>query len=234
MTSVYSCRINCYISSRFLLIYPQTATQLLKSFVQILTFVKPHIFCKPSCLMILCLNLIIHRRISQIYHFPSIMRLFYPASSYPHKNHSLLTPFILDAINSIDSSTFFLTVDYLGFTHVSLDLRPSLSRAESISLLKSCDCLIFLSSIESFGLPLLEAYENSIPIIAPFLEYSYELFGDSIYYFDFTSFSFSFPFAVSRLFSDKQSSTIKYPELAHSFSSMSSVSTHILSILSSH
>ena len=185
--------------------------------------------------MILCLNLIIHR----LAYLKSII--------FRHYNEALLSCILLSSQKSLIAYTFysrchkfnrffyfFLTVDYLGFTHVSLDLRPSLSRAESISLLKSCDCLIFLSSIESFGLPLLEAYENSIPIIAPFLEYSYELFGDSIYYFDFTSFSFSFPFAVSRLFSDKQSSTIKYPELAHSFSSMSSVSTHILSILSSH
>ena len=39
------------------------------------------------------------------------------------------------------------------------------------TLLKNYDALIFPSYIESFGLPLLEASENKIPIIAPELDY---------------------------------------------------------------
>ena len=49
---------------------------------------------------------------------------------------------------------------------------------------KNADALLFLSSEESLGLPLIEAMAINIPIVCPNLDYSRNICGDSAFYFD--------------------------------------------------
>ena len=59
-----------------------------------------------------------------------------------------------------------------------------ISRSNVLKILNKTDGLLFLSSFESLGIPIIEAAKKSLPIIAPKLPYCKELIGDNGYYFD--------------------------------------------------
>lgn len=113
--------------------------------------------------------------------------LFYPSSFLPHKNHKLLLDDRLISFLVENSITIALTIpkscpdfrDYPFF-----NLIGDISRENCLAYIDKCDALLFLSSYESLGLPLIEASLFSKPIICPFETYTSELLGNSPYYYD--------------------------------------------------
>jgi hypothetical protein len=115
------------------------------------------------------------------------LRLFYPAASYPHKNHRLLSRVESEKRHSWPVSSLVLTVDD--------DLHPNpktrwikcvgrLKPEDVLSVYRTVDGLLFLSLSESFGFPLVEAMWIGLPIICPNLPYARVLCGDQAIYFD--------------------------------------------------
>lgn len=108
----------------------------------------------------------------------------YPASGEAHKNHiNLLEAWRLLADEGIKPS-LAITLDskkYLNITEVledyikKFDLKivnlGHLSPHDALGLYKQASALIFPSKAESFGLPLIEAAQYGLPILAPELDY---------------------------------------------------------------
>lgn len=115
------------------------------------------------------------------------LRLIYPAASYPHKNHKLLAGIDVNSIGGWPIASVQLTIDpqLNPAPHIPwVCCSGFLSAPEMIEMYKKTDCLLFLSSDESYGFPLVEAMFVGIPIICPNLPYAKVLCGDNAIYFD--------------------------------------------------
>lgn len=113
--------------------------------------------------------------------------LIYPASSYPHKNHKLLSAISLVSANTWPVQRLVLTVDN------DLNPAPKVSWIDCVGLLSAqqmiqayacADALVFLSKEESYGFPLVESMFVGLPIICPDLPYSRHLCGNQAIYFN--------------------------------------------------
>lgn len=117
--------------------------------------------------------------------------LFYPAAGYSHKNHRFLIKLnsFLDK-NKIENLNFkiLLTLTEEEFVpYKNISFIQNLGRLDStqiISEYNKSDGLLFLSLMESYGLPLVEALNFSLPIIAIDLPYSRWMCGKEAYYFE--------------------------------------------------
>ena len=111
-------------------------------------------------------------------------RFCYIASGEPHKNHIIL----IEAWRLLAAEGIFptlqLTVDEGIFTDLAalidksikihrLDIQNlgSISHKRALEVYRSVDALIYPSLFESFGLPLVEASQAGIPILASELDY---------------------------------------------------------------
>ena len=114
------------------------------------------------------------------------IKLIYPASYLKHKNHYLLFSNANIIYKYLPEIEFILTLDSHDFNKVPDNIKciGRLSRNEVLENLIVSDALLFLSSFESLGIPLIEAAKLSKPIIVPKLPYSLELIGENAYYFD--------------------------------------------------
>lgn len=115
--------------------------------------------------------------------------LFYPASFLPHKNHLFLDSPIVSDFLILSDIKVYLTIsnsDY-SFSSPNIISIGRISRESCLHHLHKSFALLFLSSFESLGLPIIEACQLSKPVICPDLIYSRELLGDSAYYFDLQS-----------------------------------------------
>jgi glycosyltransferase involved in cell wall biosynthesis len=112
---------------------------------------------------------------------------FYPALGTPHKNHiRLIDAWVLLARQGL-FPTLLLTIDprfdgllaYLERARETSRIRATnlglLSHQQVLDQLLSSEAMIFPSLCESFGLPLLEARENAIPVIACERDYVREI-----------------------------------------------------------
>lgn len=116
------------------------------------------------------------------------MDFLYVASGEPHKNHHrLLEAWCLLAEQNLFPS-LTLTLDEADFPDLCrwidkkcaccrLNVRRvgKKSHAEVLRLYSETDALIFPSDFESFGLPLIEARQAGLPILAPELDYVRDL-----------------------------------------------------------
>lgn len=114
------------------------------------------------------------------------LRLFYPAASYPHKNHRLLSNVNAEDFHCWPVENITLTID--SFCNPNLDWPAIqcvglIAPDKMVSFYKESDALIFLSQEESFGFPLIEAMYCGIPIVCPDLPYARMLCGDMAIYF---------------------------------------------------
>ena len=111
--------------------------------------------------------------------------LFYPASFLPHKNHFLLnSPIVIDFLVT-HGLKVYLTIDSsdISFSSSNIVLLGPIPHELCMRYLDQSFALLFLSSFESLGLPLVEASQLGKPVVCPNLAYSRELLGDSAYYF---------------------------------------------------
>jgi glycosyltransferase involved in cell wall biosynthesis len=113
--------------------------------------------------------------------------LIYPAASYPHKNHKLLSVItranadiwpvqrlVLTVGNDLNPAPTVPWIDCVGF----------LSAQQMIQAYSHTDALLFLSRDESYGFPLVEAMFVGLPIICPDLPYARILCGEQAIYFN--------------------------------------------------
>jgi len=119
--------------------------------------------------------------------FKNKLRLFYPAALYPHKNHSLLSK--IRSANSVKwpIESLKLTINKIYNTNNKIKwinciglLKPT----EVLETYNNADALLFLSKMESYGLPLIEAMRRGMPILCSDLPYARCLCGNSAIYFN--------------------------------------------------
>ncbi len=113
------------------------------------------------------------------------LRLIYPAASYPHKNHTILSR--IDCCEEWPVSKLVLTI--IQSENPAPDLswvecRSLLPPADMVRAYAEVDALLFLSKDESYGFPLVEAMFVGLPIVCPDLSYARTLCGDEAIYFD--------------------------------------------------
>lgn len=116
--------------------------------------------------------------------------LFYPAAAYPHKKHQFL--YLIDDYlknKGLEDSDFeiWLTLKDEEFSDFKgVRFLKNLGRLTPEDMNKTyneVDALIFLSSMESYGLPLIEALTLKLPILVADFSYSKWVCEDSTYYF---------------------------------------------------
>ena len=116
--------------------------------------------------------------------------LFYPSAFYPHKKHDFLlsiNKYIIENEISFNDVEIWLTIDEENF-RAYRDVKfiknlGQLSPSQMIDRYSKADALLFISSVESYGLPLVEAIHISLPAIVVDFSYSRCLFQDQAYYF---------------------------------------------------
>jgi hypothetical protein len=112
--------------------------------------------------------------------------LFYPAATLPHKNHRLLSSVSGPGSTKWRVSRLTLTVPPEKNPNPSIpwiDCVGELAGAEVIDEYASADALLFLSTKESFGVPLVEAMVVGLPIVCADVPYARNLCGDTAIYF---------------------------------------------------
>lgn len=107
--------------------------------------------------------------------------LIYPSAYYPHKNHHLL-----NQISFAESTTVELTISEseLKDASDSVVFLGRVSREDVFESYKTVDALLFLSSNESLGMPILEAISCNLPIICPHAEYTKGLTHENCFFFE--------------------------------------------------
>lgn len=152
--------------------------------------------------------------------------LFYPAAAYPHKMHLFLKK-LGKFFDSETSESFPFEVwvtlsneEYAPYD--SLEFVKNLGRltpSQMNSTYGKVDALLFLSSLESYGLPLVEAMFLGLPILSVDLHYSRWLCGEYAHYFEPYSVD-SFLIAIKKLIKsgykgiksiDYKSALLKFP-----------------------
>ncbi len=115
------------------------------------------------------------------------LRLIYPAAGYPHKNHKVLAGIkpVLDLYWPVENLKLTLPVENHPAPNVPwVQCVGFLSAPEMIQAYGEVDGLLFLSTDESYGFPLVEAMFMGLPIVCPDLPYAHALCSDGAIYFD--------------------------------------------------
>lgn len=118
-----------------------------------------------------------------------LVRLFYPASEVIYKNHKVLYKAMDIIVNhhSIEDVVLYLTLDqhssvalkYINEFKLQKNvvLTGVLNFQQVMEYYKSVNALVFPSKIETFGLPLVEAQQFKLPIIASDMDIYREVIG---------------------------------------------------------
>lgn len=111
----------------------------------------------------------------------------FPATMMSYKNHKILLEALDIAIKQnpalVDTIEIVFTIDKLpeGLKNISIENARiikcvgNLQYKQMVELYNRCDCLLFPSKVESFGLPLIEAASLGVPIVAADLPYAREV-----------------------------------------------------------
>lgn len=142
-----------------------------------------------------------------------VLRLIYPAFLYPHKNHGLILKNAsifcerkIEIILTIDRPENFPAIKF----NESIKFIGEQSKNSLYQIYENVDGLIFPSLQESLGVPLLEAVQLGIPVIAPNLPYVNSIITN-YYGFDPKS-SKSFCESIQLFADDYRARTIKLPK----------------------
>jgi hypothetical protein len=137
------------------------------------------------------------------------LKLLYPAAGYSHKNHDFLIDlnhYILEYKIDLAYVEIMLTLtdkEFLPYKDVSFVRNLGRLDPKGINYAYSkCDGLLFLSKMESYGLPLVEALYLSLPIVTIDLPYSRWMCEDRAYYFSHNS-CISFLKAIEKMNTDR-------------------------------
>ena len=112
------------------------------------------------------------------------INLFYPATLLPHKNHHFLCDKEIIEFLENENIKIILTIEKkdLKIESDSFSFIGRVSHKTCLSIMRESSAIIFLSSYESLGLPILEASFNKKSIIVPDLNYSREIIGNKGYF----------------------------------------------------
>ena len=125
------------------------------------------------------------RRKSRAKNSDKKLRLIYPAACYPHKNHTLLSRLSPKVDWPIKRLTLTIDGNMHPAPHLSwITCSGFLSPQGMIDSYSEVDALLFLSTLESYGFPLVEAMFVGLPIVCPDLPYARALCGDQAIYFE--------------------------------------------------
>lgn len=119
------------------------------------------------------------------------IKLFYPAAFYHHKKHDFLLK-LNDYCNlnhlNLDDVEIWLTLqdeEFKPFESINWIKNLGRLNAEKMnSYYQKADTLLFLSSMESYGLPLIEAITLSLPVLTVDFPYSRWVCENQGYYFE--------------------------------------------------
>ena len=115
------------------------------------------------------------------------INLFYPASYLPHKNHNFLKSEKIYKFLELNDIKINLTIENKNIDIISknINMIGRLNHERCLFMMKQSSALLFLSSFESLGLPILEAEIFNKSIILPKLPYSVELIGNTGYFLEY-------------------------------------------------
>jgi len=112
----------------------------------------------------------------------------YVANLEPYKNHKVLLSawkllkdegIIPKLYLTIDGHTFPKEyeniLEYIANNNLNISIKPDLNRSDLLAYFSKVDCLIYPSLFESYGLPIVEAMNMNIPIIASELDFVRDL-----------------------------------------------------------
>lgn len=128
----------------------------------------------------------------------SDLKLLYISAPWGHKNHQVLIDTFKRHRNRLGGVRCFITVDprmtVLGRSileeidaeglNEQIITLGHLSPTEVQASYRAADALIFPSILETAGLPLVEAMEYSLPVLASDLDFAHELCGEAAGFFD--------------------------------------------------
>lgn len=131
----------------------------------------------------------------------SVYKFFYPCSDAQYKNHEILleaanilknkgiSDFIVEISISGESKYLLRLTEYIFQNNLSTNVKL-IGRIDPESIKNKylqANCILFPSYIETFGLPLIEAAELNLPIIASNLDYAKEVLKgyNKVYYADY-------------------------------------------------
>lgn len=111
------------------------------------------------------------------------INMFYPTSSVKYKNYTLLFDVMKKLNKNNLTHKLYITLDFnfvkkiLGQNpnQIGIECLGSISYRNVLEYYKSVDLLLFPSYLETFGLPLVEARDFGLPIIAADLDYAKEV-----------------------------------------------------------
>lgn len=122
--------------------------------------------------------------------------ILYPARNWPHKRHDLLME-VMSRIHLVRKDINLVLTGWFEDGYLTelasqhkfpreqiIDMGYVNSDAEMVSLYKNADALMFVSSYEGFGMPVLEAMQNGCPVICAPLTSIPEVAGDAALYVD--------------------------------------------------
>lgn len=123
--------------------------------------------------------------------------VFYPANTWPHKNHTRLIEAFKKYVDQFDSSVQLVLTGAADSVHSSLmDQIKQLHLVNNVKHLghipaadlpyiyANAECLIFPSLFEGFGIPLLEAMNVGCPVVASDIPCIREVGGEAALYFN--------------------------------------------------
>jgi glycosyltransferase involved in cell wall biosynthesis len=112
-------------------------------------------------------------------------QLFYPTSRFFHKRADLAMNAAAAAVSKSKDTGLVITTesDMQGELKGVMQVGR-ITRSEVYEWFAGSDALLFTSERETLGLPLLEALEFGLPVIAPRLPYAMEILSDAGCYFD--------------------------------------------------
>lgn len=99
------------------------------------------------------------------------LKFFYPATDFFYKNHEVIIKALEES--NLRATLYLTTVQ--DSKNASVKHLGPISFYEVCTMYHSCDCLLFPSYIETYGLPLIEAASTGMPIIAADLPYAREV-----------------------------------------------------------
>lgn len=98
------------------------------------------------------------------------INFFYPATDYFYKNHRVIIEGL--EISNVDAMLYLTSY---CINNNKIKCLGSIPFEKVCEMYFTCDCLLFPSYIETYGLPLIEAASSGMPIIAADLPYAREV-----------------------------------------------------------